>query len=365
MNRGSKRWQFARAVFVGLVVFSTLLEAEASPTQGPAAAEPGVLQPIEDSLREASGPHCCRNAGLGPLLLRGQSAFQALRLSLIPMGVGDLEKGHWEAQVTTTWTNHWAWKENKYLVDGEFLNTGFYLKYAVTDRVHIKLEIPFLMRGGGFMDGAIMWFHNTFGLGQMGREDFRKDQFRIILWRKDGTVYALDTSQGWIGLEDIVLSANVLLTEGGAWLPRMSVSAHLKFPTGDKERLFGSGGLDGGISLCMAKRIWRLYGYLGIQYSRFSGDEIAGIPMRPYQISLFSSIEYPWTDRFSIILQEVTNTGAAKDFYQFSETTNEITFGMKAEFLPKTFLEFGLIENLFHFDNSPDFGLHFGLSRRF
>lgn len=355
---------FVCTVLVGPLVFSMLLGGEALSNQSP-AADPCVLQPLDERPREASRPFRCRNAGLGPLLLRGQSAFQSLRLSLIPMGVGDLEKGHWQAEVTTTWTNHWAWKQNKYLVDGEFLNTGFYLKYAVTDWLHMRLEIPFLIRGGGFMDGAIMWFHDTFGFGQMGRDEFPKDQFRIVLWRKDGTIYTLDNRQGWIGLEDVVLSASFLLSQGSAWLPRMSVSTHLKFPTGDKETLFGSGGLDGGVSLCMAKRIWRLYGYVGLQYTHFSGDEIAGIRMRPYQISVFSSVEYPWTDRFSIILQEVMNTGAAKDFYQFSETTNEITFGMKAEFLPDTFLEFGLMENLFHFDNSPDFGLHFGLSRKF
>jgi hypothetical protein len=26
--------------------------------------------------------------------------------------------------------------------------------------------------------------------------------------------------------------------------------------------------------------------------------------------------------------------------------------------------EFGLMENLLHYDNSPDFGIHFGVSRK-
>jgi hypothetical protein len=87
--------------------------------------------------------------------------------------------------------------------------------------------------------------------------------------------------------------------------------------------------------------------------------------MRHDQVALLTTIEYPWTDRFSIILQQLINTGAAEDFYQFSESTYELTLGLKAEFLTNTFFEFGLIENLWNFDNSPDLGLHFGLSKRF
>ena len=39
--------------------------------------------------------------------------------------------------------------------------------------------------------------------------------------------------------------------------------------------------------------------------------------------------------------------------------------GWKWEFSPGTVFEVGLIENLIEFDNSPDFGLHFGLRHRF
>ncbi len=355
------------AWIIGVGGFVTILALLQTASFAAATGE-GVDTPDERNERSAyraTSSSSVRNLGMGPLLLRGQSVFQILRLSLIPMGVGELEKGHWQVDVTTTWTNHWAWKRNKYLVDGEHLRTGFFVKYALTDWLHVRLEIPFLMRGGGLLDGPIMWFHNTFGFGQAGRDSFEKNRIATVLWRKDGGIYVLDTRDTWIGIEDIVLSASVRLTQGNTWVPRTSLSVHLKVPTGNKEQLFGSGGVDGGIAVCASKRIWKLYGYLGLQYTLFTGEEIAGIPMRPYQLSVFSSVEYPWTDRFSLIVQEVMNTGPAKDFYQFSQVTNEVTFGMKAEFLPNTFLEFGLIENLFHFDNSPDFGLHFGLSRKF
>lgn len=104
---------------------------------------------------------------------------------------------------------------------------------------------------------------------------------------------------------------------------------------------------------------------VGVQYSRFGSEELAGIPMRRHQVFVLSALELPITARWSAVVQELFNTGAARDFYEFSEATHEIVAGVKGEILPHTLFEFGLIENLFKFDNSPDFGLHFGISRRF
>ena len=65
-----------------------------------------------------------------------------------------------------------------------------------------------------------------------------------------------------------------------------------------------------------------------------------------------------------MLLQLLTTEGAIDDFGPFSATSNEITLGYKWEFVPRTILEVGLIENIVEFDNSPDFGIHLGVSRR-
>jgi len=308
---------------------------------------------------------CAGNACRGPLTLRGQSAFQFLRLSLIPVGVEPLPAGSWLVSATTTWTNRWAWKKNKYLVDAEVLRVGFAATYGLTDWLGLRIEVPFCVRGGGIMDGFIQGFHDAFGLGQAGRDQFPKDQFQITLWRKDGTQFALTSKDSGIGLEDMILSSQVRLTDGGSYLPQVMAVLHLKLPSGDQGDLYGSGSVDGGVSILLAKRIWKFFGYVSAQYTRFGGKQIAGIPMREDQISVLTALEYPWCDRVSLVVQELVNTGAARDFYQFSEASHEITFGAKVETIAGTVFELGLIENLFRFDNSPDFGVHFGLSRRF
>lgn len=321
-----------------------------------------------NSLTEEAAKDSCRCAGnacRGPLTLRGQSAFQFLRLSLIPVGVEPLPAASWLVSATTTWTNRWAWKKNKYLVDAEVLRVGFAATYGVTDWLGLRIEVPFCVRGGGVMDGFIQGFHDAFGLGQAGRDQFPMDHFQITLWRKDGTQFGLTGEDSGIGLEDMILSSQVRLTKGGPYLPQAMLVLHLKLPTGDKGDLYGSGCVDGGVSVLLGKRIWKFFGYVSAQYTRFGGKEIAGIPMREDQVSVLTALEYPWCDRVSLVVQELVNTGAARDFYQFSEASHEITFGAKVETIAGTVLELGLIENLFRFDNSPDFGVHFGLSRRF
>ena len=56
---------------------------------------------------------------------------------------------------------------------------------------------------------------------------------------------------------------------------------------------------------------------------------------------------------------------AARGFDPFSEASYEITIGWKREIVTRGVLEIGLVENVVTFDNSPDFGVHVGYTRRF
>jgi hypothetical protein len=52
---------------------------------------------------------------------------------------------------------------------------------------------------------------------------------------------------------------------------------------------------------------------LTAQYTRFGEDGLAGIPMRPDPISVLTALEVPWSERLSIVLEELVNTGPARD----------------------------------------------------
>jgi hypothetical protein len=65
------------------------------------------------------------------------------------------------------------------------------------------------------------------------------------------------------------------------------------------------------------------------------------------------------------LIQYLLTEGVADDLEDLSSSSNEITLGAKWEVGRGTVLEFGLIENVITLGNSPDFGIHFGITTRF
>ena len=333
-------------------------DGEPQNLSGNSTREPGsthFLKALLDPDTEGSNSHH------GPLLLQGQSFFQLLRLSMRPWMTPLLQKGEFELQSTATWVNLWGWKPSRYLVDGEVLRLSVALCYGLSRTMQLRLEVPCTYRTGGIMDSSIEGFHDTFGYVQAYRDAFPRNRFRVTFYPPGGGESRLNSEDTGFSLSDLTLSLHWDLFQGTRYLPAVMVAQSLKVPTGENE----GGGVDGGITLYLTKRVWRLYGYFGFQYTRCSKGEILGIPMNPDQGSFLICLEYPFTERFSLLLQELIHTGVAKDFYAFSESTHELALGFKYEFRKGALLEFCLIENLFNYDNSPDFGCHAGLSYRF
>ncbi len=301
------------------------------------------------------------NIHLGLLRLQGQSFFQILRLNMVPWLEAPLKKGQFELQTTTTWVNLWAWKPDRYLVDGEILRVAFSLCYGLTDRIQVRFEVPAALRTGGIMDAFVEGAHKTFGLFNAYKEAFPRDRFRIAFYPPQGGEVRLDDRATGIALNDLLFSLRMTVFNGTRYLPAVFIGSNLKIPIGTNE----GGGIDVGGILYLAKRIWRVYGYFGAQYTHYSKEKILGVSLKREQWGFLLGLEVPFTQRFSLLIQEFTNTGVAKDFYQFSEATYEVTLGFKYRVKEKTTLEFGLIENLVNYDNSPDFGFHFGITHRF
>ena len=70
----------------------------------------------------------------------------------------------------------------------------------------------------------------------------------------------------------------------------------------------------------------------------------------------------PRPGRPALVLAQIfLNTGAAKSFGDFSSPATEVTLGIKYLVASRTAIEFGLIENVFTFDNSPGFGIQASL----
>ena len=89
-----------------------------------------------------------------------------------------------------------------------------------------------------------------------------------------------------------------------------------------------------------------------IHYREPTYEMYVGKKARPYQ----------WTYRVSAESPQQAKTRALAEFKEMARASN---VGWKREIVTRGVLEIGLVENIVTFDNSPDFGVHVGYTRRF
>jgi hypothetical protein len=123
--------------------------------------------------------------------------------------------------------------------DAETLRASLILSYAVRNNWQLGIEVPYVRHSGGFLDDFIYDWHDFFNMPQNARTKNQSDQLQIYYLSNTGSSFALSDSGDGIG--DIRI--NVAHTR--PWNNRALIfSSELKLPTGDFDKLTGSGGLD-------------------------------------------------------------------------------------------------------------------------
>jgi hypothetical protein len=309
---------------------------------------------------------CYSNVGYGPLRLGSQSPFQSLRFGIDPRTPSTLAEDQWELHLSETWVNTFSFKPGAYLLDFEMLDSRLSVAYGVRDEVEVELEFENRSGFGGIMDRFINAFHRTFGLSDADRHLFPNNQYQIQLEDNRGNpALRLDNSDQGSFSNALLLTAQHNLTCGTEYLPALAYGLTVRAHLDNKMGITGQNDFEPQLSLTAAKSVGDFYGYLSIAYGYFGAQHLGGIQFRPTQWSGLGAIEWRFASEMSLVLQYLISAGVAKDLGPFSSASNEITLGWKWELAERTVLELGLIENLVNFDNSPDFGVHAGLTYRF
>lgn len=302
--------------------------------------------------------------GLGPLRLSSQSPGQSLRLGLIPHTPADLHADEWKVYAGSSWVNVWA-NEADYALDYEALTTEVLVSYGINDTWAIEVGALNRVTFGGRMDAMIQGFHDAFGLGQNGRTEVPLNQTMI---RIDPT----GTQPGLLlGEQELQNNSQTFLRGSLLWTlvhghdtwPAISVALTLQAPIGERSGYDG-GLIDVSFDLSLAKAIGDWVGYGSVAWTRFAADEVYGLDLHRSNWAGLGAIEYRLTPDWSVLLQYLVSQGVAPDLYVFSKASHELTLGTQVRVGKRTTLQLGLIENLFIFENSPDFGVHFALEMR-
>ena len=158
-----------------------------------------------------------------------------------------VETGKWRVAVIINISNTFdvsVTANEQIETDVETLRASLVFSYAVRNNWQLGIEVPYVRHSGGFLDDFIYDWHDFFNMPQNGRTKDHSDRLLISYLSPTGTSFAMSESGGDIG--DIRI--NSAYTK--PWNNRALIfSTELKLPTGNFDKLTGSGGIDLSVGL--------------------------------------------------------------------------------------------------------------------
>jgi|GEM_PF-2639227 len=162
------------------------------------------------------------------------------------------------------------------LVDGEFSRSSLTARTSLGSRVEVGVEIPFVRYLSGRFDDFIDDWHSVFGLSPGHRDEAPENRFGVNYGNGDGTFFAAE--EDGFHLADIPLTVKVGLLDPADDTLGLALRGLIELPTGDDEKGFGSGKVDGGAGVLVEKRFGEWAFYLSADHVfRSTPDSFEGV----------------------------------------------------------------------------------------
>ncbi|MEK6528370.1 MAG: DUF3187 family protein [Nitrospirota bacterium] len=148
---------------------------------------------------------------------------------------------------TYTVQNSGNWTIN---LDMEITEINLRYKRIINDIVEFGMDVPVVVFSGGFMDGFLESYHDTFGFPDYGRSSRPHNEFLYEV-RRDGRLVV--EGETGVGLGDIRISLKTPLISSNGF--NLSVKGDVELPSGRAKKGYGNGNVDMGISVLADKSI--------------------------------------------------------------------------------------------------------------
>ena len=250
--------------------------------------------------------------------------------------------------------------QTAFVLDGETLRALVRAAWGAATGLELGVEVPLLRHGAGVMDSAIDWYHARFNFPDGGRPAFRRDLYQAG-YVGDGESFLL--TRGSSGIGDVVLSAKGSLLKDRRSEPWLSGSIAVKLPTGDPDRLLGSGSADVGARLHLSRRFGRTRLHGGYGWTAPGTWDLApGLPIRNTR-SAFAAVLFSPRPRTALALQILRSSGPLpyRPGTDLGRATMEIAAGIRHRRPGGLLIEAAFLENLNRDYNAPDVGFYFGI----
>jgi Protein of unknown function (DUF3187) len=249
-----------------------------------------------------------------------------------------------------------------YLVDLELAELDMTFNYKFAPHWGAYLIVSGVSYEGGFLDGTIEKFHNTFGFSNSGRKAVRHNDTNIILDLKSEQFASLGETPTRGGLLDPTLG----IRYSGARLFKhwdLILEAAVKVPVAGERTLLSTGKADFGIQATL-QRFYRnhaLYvGASGVYY-----DGTTSLVPTPAQVipTLVLGYEQRLGADTHVVLQGYVSPSVYSkhetDLDGLRATKYQLSLGLYHR-IGGGLLSFAFTENLVNMGNTPDIGVQLG-----
>jgi hypothetical protein len=274
-----------------------------------------------------------------------------------------MPSGKFDLRVTESWVKNLS-VTDQWQLDYEVLRTNVAFTWAMSNDVRLELSIESASRTGGALEAFILGFHSAFGLAVGRRDTFARNANHFEIQPPDGgPPIKVDESDPQPYEQAALLTIQDSVTYGDEYFPAVAWSLSIRgtLAPGDVRR---SGPLDLGASLGLVKEFETLHLYLGGNLAWFGNEDFFGLKLKTLQWSTTVAFEWHVATQFSIIAQYVVTSGGMIRLSDLSLPCHEIVTGFKWEPWKGVLIELAIVENIINPYNSPDFGVHGGVTFR-
>jgi len=249
----------------------------------------------------------------GPFPIRTQQPIYLQTVTILPSRAKVLPTGALELRVDSAYSNLYERETNATYdinLDMELWRLAYVVNYGFAPNWEVGLEIPTLHFDGGFLDGFIQDYHNTFGFPNGGRNLVANGTFNHTISRNGQPIYSVGSQS--LGVGDLTLNLKNQILEEGDLMPALGLTFAMKFPSGDADLGLGSGNVGFGLGTAFEKSWRRLHGYLNLNYLVDGGNERLGDLMVNEMFDFSLAGEVSFSKKVSGLVQLVGGTPRLK-----------------------------------------------------
>ena len=280
-------------------------------------------------------------------------------MSLAPDKASSLADGRTALDVRFDYSNIISGQESEdelFYLDLEYLRTDVELKRGLPKRMELGVSIPFYIYYGGFLDPFVAGFHNFFGLPNFLRDQTEHGQTRYELVTRGAAPFLGDESVTAVG--DITIHFKKTLFEKNLFAG--AVRSDLKLPTGNPDKLSGSGATDVGIGAAFGRITDRWAFYTNANF-QFLGQPEA------FRAKNFFSFMVGFDLRLKPRMTAHLQFDHARPFVDsplpiFNEAAQQLALGLRWRYSDRFVYEWRFVEDLS--DVSTDFTVAFQVGVR-